>query len=161
MISSNATDRLQRLQKRRLLLVEDGSLLGATALEGTVLALLNLLPGGRHLGLEASLDQAMLGLELLHSLNAVVDESESAGLAATEVGAEAEQGDLVVVPDVVHLGDLLLELSLGDVGTARVQDVHHELAAAQQPVGHELAGPDGDGLLAHGDWMLLRSDRVL
>jgi hypothetical protein len=39
-----------------------------------------------------------------------------------------------------------------------VQDVHNELAAAEQPVRHELAGPYSDSLLAHGEIMMLKSD---
>lgn len=35
--------------------------------------------------------EAVLGLELLHVLNAVVDEAEAGALASTVVGAEAEQ----------------------------------------------------------------------
>lgn len=58
------------------------------------------------------LDQAMLGLELFDSLNGVIDEAKAAGLAASELGAEAKHGDALNVADVVHLGNLLLQLSL-------------------------------------------------
>ena len=45
-----------------------------------------------------------LGLELLGGLEVVVDETESGGLAASEVGAELEHEDAVGVLDVVHTG---------------------------------------------------------
>lgn len=40
---------------------------------------------------ETSASQAVLGLELLHVLQAVVDEAEPRALAATVVGPEAEE----------------------------------------------------------------------
>lgn len=67
-------------------------------------------------------DETVAGLELLHGLRRVVDEGEASGLATTEVGAETEDGDLVL-DGLVQGAELLAELLLGDVGTARVQDV--------------------------------------
>jgi hypothetical protein len=63
-----------------------------------------------------------VGLELLHGLGGVVDEGEAGGLAATELGAETEDADLVL-GGLVHGGQLVAELLLGDVGTAGVEDV--------------------------------------
>jgi len=63
-----------------------------------------------------------VGLELLHGLVGVVDESEAGGLATTVLGAETEDGDLVLV-GLVELGELLAELILGDVGTVGVEDI--------------------------------------
>lgn len=79
---------------------------------------------GRSLGLggEAHPDESVLGLELLHSLGGVIDESEASGLATTELCAETEDGDLVL-GGLVESGQLLTELVLGDVGAAGVQDV--------------------------------------
>lgn len=74
------------------------------------------------LGGHADADQAVLGLELLHGLRRVVDEGEAGGLATTELGAQAEDGALVLV-GLVEASDLLAELLLGDVGAAGVQDV--------------------------------------
>lgn len=89
----------------------------------SVLALLALLSAGTlGLGGESDTDQAVLGLELLQSLGGVVDEGEAGGLAATEVGAQAKDLDLLLL-GLVQAAELLAELSLGDVGTAGVEDV--------------------------------------
>ncbi len=71
-----------------------------------------------------------MGLELLHRLGGVVDEGEAGGLATTELGAEAEDIDLVLL-GLVEAGELLTELLLGDVGAVRVEDV---------PVGERARG---------------------
>ena len=71
---------------------------------------------------QANTDEAVVGLELLHGLGRVVDKAETSGLAATELGAQAEDGDLVLA-GLVHAGELVAELILGDVGTVGVQDV--------------------------------------
>ena len=63
-----------------------------------------------------------MGLELLHGLGGVIDESEAGGLAATELGAETEDVDLVL-GGLVEGGQLLAELVLGDVGTVGVEDI--------------------------------------
>jgi hypothetical protein len=49
------------------------------------------------LGGLAVTDEPVVGLELLHRLGAVVDEGEASGLATTVLGAETEDGDLVLV----------------------------------------------------------------
>lgn len=61
-------------------------------------------------------------LELLQGLSGVVDESEAGALATTVLGAETEDGDLVLV-GLVERRDLFAELILGDVGTVGVEDV--------------------------------------
>lgn len=63
-----------------------------------------------------------MGLELLHGLGGVVDEGETSGLAATELGAETEDVDLVL-GGLVQGAELLAELILGDVGAAGVEDI--------------------------------------
>ena len=84
---------------------------------------LTLLPGGLlDLVGESDADESVVGLELLHGLGAVVDEGEAGGLAATELGAESEDGDLLLA-GLVHGRELLAELLLGDVGTTGVEDV--------------------------------------
>jgi len=70
-------------------------------------------------------------LELLHGLGAVIDEGEAGGLAATELGAETEDGDLVLL-GLVKAGELVAEVLLGDVGTTGVEDVTAH-AQGQQP----------------------------
>ena len=70
----------------------------------------------------ADAHEAVQGLELLHGLGGVVDEGEAAGLAATELGAQAEALHLVLA-GLVHAAQLVAELVLGDVGAAGVEDV--------------------------------------
>lgn len=81
------------------------------------------------LGGLAVTDEPVVGLELLHGLGAVVDEGEASGLATTVLGAETEDGDLVLV-GLVQLGELGAELILGDVRAVGVEDVpvHASLA---------------------------------
>ena len=74
------------------------------------------------LGGKANPDQSEVGLELLHGLGGVVDEGEAGGLAATELGSETEDVDLILL-GLVHGAELLSELLLGDVGTSGVEDV--------------------------------------
>ena len=78
--------------------------------------------GTLDLGSKANTDQSVLRLELLHGLGGVVDESEASGLAATELGSETEDGDLILL-GFVHAAELLTELLLGDVGTVGVEDI--------------------------------------
>ena len=96
-------------------------------------------------------DKSVLGLELLGEIHGVVDKSEAGGLAASEVGLEAEDED-PVGGAVVHLTELLPDVSLADGGLAGVEDVHDHLPPAEQPVQHVLAGPDGDTAVNHGDF---------
>lgn len=82
-----------------------------------------LLPAGTlGLGGKTNPDETVVGLELLHGLGGVVDEGEAGGLATTELGAQTEDGDLVLL-GLVETAELLAELLLGDVGTVGVQDV--------------------------------------
>lgn len=74
------------------------------------------------LGGQADADQPVVGLELLHRLGRVVDEGKAGGLAATELGPETEDADLILL-GLVHAGELVAELLLGDVGAVRVEDV--------------------------------------
>jgi hypothetical protein len=78
--------------------------------------------GTLDLGAETESDEAVQRLELLHGLGGVVDESETSGLATTELGAETEDGDLVLL-GLVEATELLTELILGDVGAVGVEDV--------------------------------------
>jgi hypothetical protein len=74
------------------------------------------------LGGHANSDEPVLGLELLHGLGRVIDKGETSGLATTEVGAETEDGDLVLL-GLVEATELLAELLLGDVGAVGVEDI--------------------------------------
>ena len=92
--------------------LHDLVLRGTAKLLDTVLLLLDLLAGLGNLILKARTDHTVLGLELLHGVNVVVDQTEPSGLATTKLSAEAEEADARVVRYIVHLGELLAELSL-------------------------------------------------
>ena len=92
--------------------LHDLVLRGTAKLLDTVLLLLDLLAGLGNLLLKARTDHTVLGLELLHGVNVVVDQTKPSGLATTKLSAEAEEADARVVRDIVHLGELLAELRL-------------------------------------------------
>jgi hypothetical protein len=126
------------------------------------------------LGGLAVTDEPVVGLELLHRLGAVVDEGEASGLATTVLGAETEDGDLVLVR-LVQLGELGAELILGDVGTVGVEDVtvrcivsprcSISLAISCRALGASFGGGGGcfrglaEGLYAH-DHLLAAQEGV-
>lgn len=56
---------------------------------------------------------------------------------------EAEGNDTSLV-GLVEGSELFGELSLGDVGSARVKDVNDELASGQETIGNEFSCADGD-----------------
>lgn len=74
------------------------------------------------LACQSNANQSVVGLELLHGLGGIVDKGEAGGLAATELCAETENADLLLA-GLVHAGEFVAELLLGDVGAARVEDV--------------------------------------
>jgi len=63
-------------------------LLDTTDLLLLVLEFTTLLSGGLGTDHEASADEAVLGLGVEHGLEGIVDEGETSGLLATELGAE-------------------------------------------------------------------------
>lgn len=136
---------------RLFLLVLGGTLgLGSTTeLLGAVLSLFALLSRGLLdlVGLSVA-DESVVWLELLHGLGGIVEEGEAGALAATVLGAETEDGDLVL-GDLVERGELLAELILGDVGTRWVEDVNDHLLAAQEGVADELARAQGHLAFRH------------
>jgi hypothetical protein len=70
-------------------------------------------------------------LKLLESVDRIVDEREAGALAATELGAETEDGYLILLC-LVEFAKLASELVLGHVGAIGVEDIagkHH----GQQP----------------------------
>ncbi len=87
-------------------------------------------------------NEAVLGLELLGRLQVIVDQGEAGGLSTTESSAETEAEDNLLI-DLVHLGELLAKLILGDVSASGVDDIHDHLLTGQEAVGQELAGSDG------------------
>lgn len=79
-----------------------------------------------------------MGLELLHRLGRVVNQGEAGGLAATELCPETKDADLVLL-GLVHAGELVAELLLGDVGAVRVENV---TACAKEPESATLHPPN-------------------
>ena len=75
-----------------------------------------------HLGCQSDAYQSVVGLELLHGLGGVVDQSKARRLAASKVCAQAEDADLVPVC-LVDARQLVAQLILGDVRTVGVEDV--------------------------------------
>jgi len=95
-----------------------------------------LLPAGLlDLGGQAVSDEPVAGLELLHRLGAVVDESEAGALAATEVCLEAEDGDIILLA-LVELSELGAQLVLGDVCAVGVENI--AIMATVRPCRPEL-----------------------
>lgn len=66
--------------------------------------------------------ESVVGLELLHGFDGVIDECEAGGLAAAVRGAQAEDVDLVFVR-FVDLGEFVAEVVFGDVRAVGVKDV--------------------------------------
>jgi len=82
-----------------------------------------LLPAGLlDLAGHADAHEPVVRLELLHRRLGVVDQAEAGGLAAAVLGAETEDGDLLLAA-LVELGELGAEVVLGDIGALRVEDV--------------------------------------
>lgn len=67
-------------------------------------------------------DKSEVWLELLEGLWGIVNEGEAGGLAATELGLETEDVDLLLGA-LVQLSELATEVVLGHVGAVWVQDV--------------------------------------
>lgn len=136
-----------------------------------------LLPGGLlDLGGKAVSYEPVAGLELLHGLGAVVDESETGALAATEVCLEAEDRDIFLL-GLVKLTELGAELVLGDVCAVGVEDIaiwqpsdlvdrnycqyrivysmhlHDHLATTEERVADELARAQGNLRVGHDGGM--------
>mmetsp|Transcript_9829 Transcript_9829/g.33318 ORF Transcript_9829/g.33318 Transcript_9829/m.33318 type:complete len:225 (+) Transcript_9829:746-1420(+) len=138
--------RMHSARGPRLCLLDTAQLLEA------VLELLLLLAGAR-LGLgESRAQQPVPRLELLHRRHVVIDEREARGAAAAKRILEAKEHNGLRVRDLVHLGELLLQLRLWDARRVRVQDLAHKLLALQQRVGDELFRADCARLcrLTHG-----------
>lgn len=88
-------------------------------------------------------DEPVPGLKV-HCLAGVVDESESSRSTTTELGLHTEYDDLLLVC-LVEAGELLGELSPGNVWPRWVNDIEDKLPSLQKAVGDELAGAQGDG----------------
>ncbi|GMT25273.1 hypothetical protein PFISCL1PPCAC_16570, partial [Pristionchus fissidentatus] len=98
------------------------------------------------------LDESVLGLELLGQVKSVVDQSESDALSASELATESEGNDQIR-SGLVQRSQLLLDLSLGDRGARRVDDLDDHLLSGEQAVGDDLSGTDRNDV-TH-DWLLL------
>ena len=89
-------------------------------------------------------NKPVLGLELLLALLVVVDQAETLGRAATELGLEAKDDDALGL-GLVERGELLGELGARDVGAGGVEDSQDKLLAVEQAVRDELGRAEGDG----------------
>ena len=92
-----------------------------------VLPLLDLLTGLPRVLKQVHPSQPVLVLELLRSDDAVVNKPEPSGLATSERSLETENDNALRVLHVVHLRDLLRDLSLWNVWPSWVQDIDDEL----------------------------------
>lgn len=108
----------------RLLLLGLLNLLSASLL-GAVLALLTLLAAHSGLRQELLALKSVFRLEALGGDEVIVDESEAGAASTSEDALEAEDEDGGGILDVVHLGENLLELSLGDGSTSGVRDLEN------------------------------------
>ena len=68
--------------------------------------------------------KSVLGFELLEKIHVVVDQGESSGLTASEVSAESKTRDDISC-SLVHLGQFLGNLLLGDCGASRMENIHN------------------------------------
>ena len=75
-----------------------------------------------NLGRMSHSNKSVSRLELLHSLDGVVDQSKACGLATTVLGAHAEDVDLVG-SRFVDFGEFGTQVVLGDIGAVGVEDV--------------------------------------
>ena len=110
---------------------------GSTSTTNLLPLVLRLLDGltALLLSLQQSLsDETVLGLELHQCLHLVVDDAKSRGLSAAELGTEAEEDDQFGV-GLVHTADLFLQVGLGDVGAARMDNINNHLCALRKSGG--------------------------
>ena len=70
-------------------------------------------------------------VELLPGIEAVVNESETGGPATSELGLEAEDGDLLSL-GLEQRSKLVLDGGLLDVGLVGVDQLNHQLLSAQK-----------------------------
>jgi hypothetical protein len=80
------------------------------------------------------------GLKPLLGNLCVVNDSKSARTASTKLGPETK-GDNTVLVGLVQLSKTLREFGLGHVGAGGVENVDDHLAALEESVGKNLAGP--------------------
>ena len=65
-----------------------------------------------------------LAVVLLSSVKRIIDESEASGSATTEFGLETENRNVLLL-DLKGLGELGLDVSLGDVGQLGVNELNN------------------------------------
>lgn len=89
-----------------------------------------------------SLEEHLL-VVLLSGIDGVVDESEASGSATTELELKTEDGNALGI-SLEHLGELLLDLGLGNVDLGGVDDLDSHLLSAEEGVVNLSLGEDGD-----------------
>lgn len=125
-------------------------LLGTEDLLVSVLLLLSLLSGGLlNLFSQAVSHQSVGWLESLGVSNGLVDQTETSGLATTELSSETKHRDSILV-SLVQLGQSGSQLVLRHVWSVWVQNVNDELSSSQQGVGDDLSGSDSNSVTLGG-----------
>jgi hypothetical protein len=68
----------------------------------------------------------LLAVKLLSSVKRIVDEGEARGSATSELGLQTENGNVLLL-DLEGLGQLALDVTLGDVSLLGVDQLNHLL----------------------------------
>ena len=113
---------------------------GTAGLLSAILRLLDLLTAGLLLLLKTGSNQSVLGLELLGTLNVIVDKSESGALSTSDRRSESEKEDGTGILHVVKLDKVCREILLGHIGQSRVLNIYNHLTTTEKRVSHQLTG---------------------
>ena len=99
---------------------------GTTDLLALVLGLLDGLTRLLGTRFKSKTDETVLGLKLAEGILIVVDDAESGGLSTSVLVTESEETNELAI-GLVHASDNILQLGLGHIGTARVDDINNHL----------------------------------
>ena len=99
---------------------------GTADLEALVLGLLDGLTRLLGTRFKSKTDETVLGLKLAEGILIVVDDAESGGLSTSVLVTESEETNELAI-GLVHASDNILQLGLGHIGTARVDDINNHL----------------------------------
>ena len=86
--------------------------------------------------------EGLLAVEFLSGVNVVVDEGEASGSATTELGLQAENRNVLLL-GLEGLSELGLDVSLGNVGNLRVDQLDHLIAFRKGRLTHCLLARRG------------------
>lgn len=99
-------------------------LLYSTDLLGSVLSFLQLLPWLFYLSVKSVPDEPVLGLVFLRVLNSIINQPEASRFPTTKVSPELENKYWIGVLDIIHFLELLLQLSLRNIGSSRMKNIN-------------------------------------